>query len=461
LGESAVSEALDDFDPVVFFVAFLPPIIFNSGYHCKQDAFISNLGVILALAFIGTLLSALVIAGIIYGASEHGFVYSMSFPEILSFSSLLSATDPVSTLAVLARLNVEPNVFYIIFGESVFNDAVSLTLFDTTSKFIGFDHDASTIYIAILDFAIIFVSSTLIGILSGVLTALLFKSLEIQDRVVEICVFLLLMYIPFLFAQALGVSGIVAILFMGIAARRYVRPRLSEYSQYLADEFSRVLSHGFEAAVFLNLGLTVFNIDDGSKKMDMAFWALFACLVSRGVLVSVIVTCVNCLRRTPSSTTRPITFKESILIWFAGLRGAVAYAAASLFPDVNGNRAVVKSATMIIVIVTVFVMGGLTEDLCRVLKIPTNPGQSPAGDRVGFVPNRGGLHSLLLSFEKHCINPLLGKPRSAALLDNPGPAGMIEMAIPERQSSDGKEDPELQFKASPTPEKKKELDYGR
>ena len=49
---------------------------------------------------------------------------SLSFMECLAFGALISATDPVSTLAVFADMHVEPNLFAIVFGEAVLNDAV-------------------------------------------------------------------------------------------------------------------------------------------------------------------------------------------------------------------------------------------------------------------------------------------------------------------------------------------------
>ena len=64
----------------------------------------------------------------------------------LTFGALISATDPVSTLAVFQELRVDPTLFYIVFGESVLNDAVGIVLFRTFSKFVGFSRSAGTIW---------------------------------------------------------------------------------------------------------------------------------------------------------------------------------------------------------------------------------------------------------------------------------------------------------------------------
>ncbi len=42
----------------------------------------------------------------------------------------------MSTLAVFSDLQVDPNLFYIVFGESVLNDAVGIVLFETAKEFV-------------------------------------------------------------------------------------------------------------------------------------------------------------------------------------------------------------------------------------------------------------------------------------------------------------------------------------
>jgi hypothetical protein len=57
------------------------------------------------------------------------------------------------------------------------------------------------------------------------------------------------------------------------------------------------------------------------------------------------------------------------ILWFAGLRGAVAYACAREFPDVNGNKNAFIAATMVIVLVTIVLMGGACESVMEALDI--------------------------------------------------------------------------------------------
>lgn len=55
-------------------------------------------------------------------------VYQLTFVESFAFGSLISAVDPVATLAIFHALNVDQVLYMLVFGESILNDAVSIVL---------------------------------------------------------------------------------------------------------------------------------------------------------------------------------------------------------------------------------------------------------------------------------------------------------------------------------------------
>ena len=89
----------------------------------------------MALAIAGTTISTAVVGGGLYVLGMFNLSKEMTLLETICFGSLISATDPVSTLAVFSELKVDPTLFYLVFGESVLNDAIGITLFKTTAKF--------------------------------------------------------------------------------------------------------------------------------------------------------------------------------------------------------------------------------------------------------------------------------------------------------------------------------------
>ncbi len=129
------------FDPEIFFNVLLPPIIFHAGYSMKKRFFFRNIGSILALAFVGTVVSTFVVGGVMYGVATVFPHLKFSLLDSLHFGALISATDPVTVLAIFNDLSVDVNLYALVFGESVLNDAVAIVLTRTLEDY---EKDAKT-----------------------------------------------------------------------------------------------------------------------------------------------------------------------------------------------------------------------------------------------------------------------------------------------------------------------------
>ncbi|KAM5290127.1 sodium/hydrogen exchanger 7 isoform 3-T3 [Glossophaga mutica] len=121
------------FDPEVFFNILLPPIIFHAGYSLKKRHFFRNLGSILAYAFLGTAVSCFIIGNLMYGVVKlMKMVGQLSdkfyYTDCLFFGAIISATDPVTVLAIFNELHADVDLYALLFGESVLNDAVAIVL---------------------------------------------------------------------------------------------------------------------------------------------------------------------------------------------------------------------------------------------------------------------------------------------------------------------------------------------
>lgn len=123
----------ESFPPTMFFLVLLPPIIFESGYNLHKGNFFQNLGTILLFAIFGTIVSAVVVGGGIYLLGKADVVYPLNLVESFAFGSLISAVDPVATLAIFHAIDVDQVLYMLVFGESMLNDAVSIVLTDRKS----------------------------------------------------------------------------------------------------------------------------------------------------------------------------------------------------------------------------------------------------------------------------------------------------------------------------------------
>ncbi|KAF0762345.1 hypothetical protein AaE_003316 [Aphanomyces astaci] len=93
----SVTKSLATFDPSIFFIGLLPPIIFNSGYTMKRRFFFDNITAIVTYAVAGTTISSFVVGVIVYIAGYAGASLKMTLAESLSFGALISATVPTPT----------------------------------------------------------------------------------------------------------------------------------------------------------------------------------------------------------------------------------------------------------------------------------------------------------------------------------------------------------------------------
>ena len=433
-------------------------------------------------------------------------------------------------MAVFQAKRVDPQLFYLVFGESVLNDAVGLVLFKACAKFVTKDNKAGKVAVEISKFILGFtldaVGSPVLGLVCGCGAALLFKHIDMRNnRLLELSLYLLIMYVPFFLAELIGLSGIVTILFTGMAAQTYVVPNLSAITATNADLLFRLAAHLAESSIFLELGLSVFGLS-GSFNGRFILWALLACLIARavniypitflfnrrnqrtpeeendlqhdendrlrqspsrknekqGLEMAEVVSNVDCranendqymvvgnretgLSLESSDTLTPqvrqdlkIHSKTAHMLWFSGLRGAVAYACVRSFPDTFGHQREFIITTMVIVLVTVFALGGTTEMVLNRLEIETNV------DEEGYMNDwhrQRSSHPMVLAFEaflyKHFVRSNTSdapSSESTKVSDEDGHEYQVHVEITELEHLDT-------IKNKSSPKKKESLfDYG-
>ena len=100
-----------------------------------QANFFRNIGTILTFAFAGTFISALVLGVLLWLWTRIPLDFDISFVEAISVGATLSATDPVTILAIFTTYRVDPKLYTVIFGESILSDAVAIVLYETAQKY--------------------------------------------------------------------------------------------------------------------------------------------------------------------------------------------------------------------------------------------------------------------------------------------------------------------------------------
>lgn len=137
---------------------------------------------------------------------------NISFVEAISVGATLSATDPVTILAIFNTYKVDPKLYTVIFGESILNDAIAIVLFETAQKYRAGEEAGKLTILSLFEsigvFLLVFFGSLLIGILIGLATSLLLKFTHVRrDPKIESCLIFLIAYASYFFANAIHMSG--------------------------------------------------------------------------------------------------------------------------------------------------------------------------------------------------------------------------------------------------------------
>ena len=162
------------FDTEFFFLFLLPPVIFESGYALDAEPFFRNLGTISVFAFGGTIVGAGAFGLVMWGLGQLGVSHAFTFLNAMTFGAIVSATDPVTVLAVFGDLRVDRDLFAVVFGESVLNDAVAVVMYRAT-------YQPGGVLASAWAFVVVFVGSTLIGVGIALASALFFKHVALAE----------------------------------------------------------------------------------------------------------------------------------------------------------------------------------------------------------------------------------------------------------------------------------------
>jgi NhaP-type Na+/H+ or K+/H+ antiporter len=220
---SMAGNSLDDdlsFDDELFLTLLLPPIIFDAALSVSKKEFKRRRGAIFMFSVVGTIISTFSTGFMVHFSTK--FIDSVTtFPllDSLVFGSLISSIDPVAILSVLTSLNLnqKDTIFILVFGESLLNDGIAITVFQTlVARFDGKTNDGTTsmdeIYGAIATFLISMFGSIAVGLLCGCAALLYFVVLRTHlPPVMEVGSFFLFAVIPYYICDGVGWSGIVSI----------------------------------------------------------------------------------------------------------------------------------------------------------------------------------------------------------------------------------------------------------
>jgi len=336
----------------------LPPLLFEAALNLHWRELSTDFPPILALSTLGVLISAAVVTV--------GMTFLLDWPlgPALIFGVAIAATDPIAVIALFKDNGIKGRLRTLVESESLFNDGTAAVLFALayTSIRSGAMGVASITY----TLTTMIGGGIAVGLLCGAVSIMLIG--RTSDYLVETTVTTVAAYGSFLAAEHFGFSGVLATVVTGILMGNWGPLKKSERGVLIENGRAFLLSFWDFAAfianslVFLLIGLAVATVS--FKDFGIAPLSATICLVlvARGITVYPI-----CFIFRNSRWNIPIP--EQHVLWWGGLRGALALALTLALPPEFDHRNEIIVAAFAVVVFSVVVQGLTMPALLKILGI--------------------------------------------------------------------------------------------
>jgi Na+/H+ antiporter len=326
-----------ELNPEIIMLLFLPPLLYDAAFNISFRDFKTNINTIgtlaIGLVFITT-------AGI--AAVAHYMIPGMSWPLAFVLGAILSATDAVAAIGITKGLGLPHKTVTILEGESLVNDASALVAYRfAVAAVTGI---AFVTWKASLQFLLVLGGGFLIGVILVKTLAFVLRFFRTNDQVV-ISLMLLMPFVTYLVAEHFKVSGVIAVVVLGLGMSRLSRERFPEKIKAQSRHFWDVIIFLLNGLIFLLIGLefplVLKNMEKGQvwPFIGYAVVITFAALLIR--MIRVYLQQFNLQKafqgKRRISEEALFDSKTSFIITWSGMRGIVSLAIAIGLPVVLDN----------------------------------------------------------------------------------------------------------------------------
>lgn len=376
-------------DPHIVFYVFLPPLLYESAsslsWHVLRKLLASSVLLALPGVMINILLTGCLVKLITGSSDEEKMTWSGAF----LLATILSATDPVAVVSALHHLGAPKKISTLIEGESLLNDGSAVVFFfvflDQVTPTAPADMKRCpdpTVGCISSFFASLAIGGTLLGLFSAFLLWHWIRQVrKLHTPNLEVVLIIVTVYGTFVLAEAIGVSGVLAVVALGARFSASIKVELSRPARHLHDLWFQHHGYMCTSAIFFISGMVCFHyifLDTCGGKMwqrpEMWIGLFLIYIIIHVSRAFTVILFSPFLRRWGYG----LTFKEGCLLIFGGLRGAVGLSMGLMAehnPYVSKQLAnVILFHTSGIVILTLLINGSLIDEFYNRLQIyPINP----------------------------------------------------------------------------------------
>jgi CPA1 family monovalent cation:H+ antiporter len=351
--------------PELVLFVLLPALLFEGAWSMRWDLVRAQWRVIFFLAGPGLLLSLFIIASILH------LLDGLDWGTAFLLAAILSPTDPVAVLSLFRQLHVDERLSAIIEGESLFNDGVAGSLYQTfLAVVLLWVHGEARGGIGawgegLLLFVVEAGGAVVLGLVCGWLISQTVR--RIDEPLVETTMTIITAYGVYLQADLLHLSAIIAVIVAALVVGNYGRLiGMSERTRMAVDNFWSVLAFLANALIFLLVGVQLnplslpFSSGGEFTSLLIAVFAVGVVLLARLALVLLLAT--RSVLALPGRTrevqrVQPMARSWQLVIFWSGLRGALSLALVLALPMEVPSRSVLLVSTYAVVFFTLLVQG--------------------------------------------------------------------------------------------------------
>jgi monovalent cation/hydrogen antiporter len=340
--------------PDLVLIAVLPALLYGAAFFTSLRDLRENARTISLLA-IGLVLTTMVLVATV----AHYAIPDLSWEGAFVLGAVVSPTDPTAVTAVAERLGIPRRLVGLIEGESLVNDGTALVALKFAIAAVV------TGSFSLADAAGSFVLNVVGGIAIGLGVGLVIRQVRrrLDDPPVEITISLLSGYFAYLPAHAAGVSGVLAVVTVGIYMGWHTPELTSAQTRLQGLAVWEIVFFVLNALLFALIGLQLPTILDELSGRSGGELIGYAVLITGTVIAARFLWFVpgTYLTAWARRRTRPMEHpgRDSILLSWSGMRGAVSLAAALAIPLTIESGAAFPHRSLIIFLTFSVILGTL------------------------------------------------------------------------------------------------------
>ena len=314
--------------PEIIFLVFIPPLLLSAAFSSSPRDLWSHARPIGLLAVCLVLITTGAVA-----AAAH-FVIGLPWAAAFVLGAVVAPTDPVAAEATFRRLGVPDRVHTIVGGESIINDGTALVAYNIAVAAVV----TGTFSVAQAGLEFLLVSGG--GIVLGAVVAVIVSPLygRLADPTILVVFTLIPAYFSYIVAERLGVSGILAVVTLGLYVGWQAPKRFTARARVQSYSFWEVLTFLMDSLLFILVGLEFPIILNGISEYSFAQLLLYAALVCGAVIGLRLLwfffapSSIPALDKLLSTRYLRAPWQERLVMGWSGMRGAVSLAAALAIP---------------------------------------------------------------------------------------------------------------------------------